>query len=122
MTFLTALLGCFFLGLMAVGFVPHIKSARRFSAQWYMSAFFIVKGAVGVLRMVYWDVYRPLLNVAAGEPMHILLTAGLSANVPFNLMAATAGLLGLFALYEAIPVAERKEYNLLTAPFYPRKR
>ena len=68
----------------------------------------------GVLRMAYWDLWRPWY-ADGGQTVH-----GSIVNASLNSMALAAGVCGLAALYYAIPRTERAGWNWVTAPFYPR--
>jgi uncharacterized membrane protein len=117
---LTAVLGIVSLSWAAFGFFPHL-SARRGSAAWWMTRFYMIKGSIGVFRMAYWDIIRPVWRVLHGDSWNALDRWGLVFNAAFNTGAAYAGFIGLMVLFVAIPDDRRSEWSPLTAPLYPRK-
>lgn len=117
MTFVLALCGVVVLSLVLRGFLPYLR-AERGTAAWYMAMFFVVKSLVGIIRMGYWDVGRPLWRYANGQDWQVLDAQGVWVNTGLAIGAIVCGLFGLMALWRSIPDDERHNYSLITAPFY----
>lgn len=115
----TGLISMVFFVLVFIGFWPHFL--RRLSVRhWHdpetwMIIFIMAMDARGFLRVSYWDVYRGIwLGVSPSA-----MTAW--TNGTFNIMAILACLAALEALRRSIPGADRKNWNIITAAFYPRR-
>lgn len=75
--------------------------------------------AMGVVRMLHWDVIRPVERIANGEQFAIATAEGVVFNFGLALWGAAIATLSLSLLYYLIPEQNRKGWCWLTAPFYP---
>lgn len=91
----------------------HVLWTEGQSARTYLYASVIVGETLILGRMLYWDVWRSIV-ASAETSVH-----GTIANVIFNAMGGLASLLICAALYHLIPKKERRQWNWLTAPWYP---
>ena len=107
------------------GFWPHLLRALRtgdwHSPQSWLVAFLLIVDTKGVVRMVYWDIFRPLRFGTDGS------LEGALVNGFLNTFAGVASICGLLALYYAIPqqhedpALRRDAWSIWSAPFYPNR-
>lgn len=106
--------------LVARGFAPHIRLTGQ-DAGSLMNLSVVLVSAMTLVRMAWWDGLRPLLGWLGYLPAVEWTRLGVAMNTGFNLLAAAAALCALGALHRSLPPEERAHYNLLTAPFHPRR-
>ena len=117
---ITAMAAFVLMGLVAVGFAPHLKW-RGHDANSMMSVFVAVVSGVLWMRLLWWSLLRPMLGAVGMMPPSTAAPWVYMINIGFDLGAIVAALAALMALYLSLPEDERKHYNLLTVPFYPRR-
>lgn len=77
--------------------------------------------AMGVVRMLHWDVIRPVERLSTGGQFSIATAEGIVFNFGLALWGAAIATLSLSLLYYLIPAGKREGWSWLTAPFYPEK-
>jgi len=85
-----------------------------------MSAFVALSSGLVWVRMLWWSLVRPALGEIGFMPPATYTFTGQLINTGFATGAVIAALAGLAALHMSLPEIDRKQYNWLTAPFYPR--
>jgi hypothetical protein len=105
--------------LVARGFGPYLRF-RGAEPPDLMRLALVLVAAKTLLRMAYWDLVRPLLGWLEIMAPYAMTLRGQVINTGLNMIAIAAALAALAALHRSLPEADRRQYNWLTAPFYPR--
>lgn len=116
----TALAAFGLMGLVTVGFAPHLRW-RGHDANSMMSIFVASVSGVLWVRSLWWSLVRPFLGEVGVMLPYEAPAWAYIVNIGFDIGAICAALAALGALYLSLPHSERKYYNLLTVPFYPRR-
>lgn len=111
--------------LVLRGFIPYLLSSHdgRHNSDLvrHLSLGVSLMFLAALARLTYYDMWR-----TAGAYFHWidaqqLNSTSQAANTLFNLGVGWAAYFALLFLLHAIPASDRGGYNILTAPFYPRK-
>ncbi len=116
----TALIAFALLTLVTVGFAPHLR-LREHNANSRMSLFVAATSGLVWARSLWGSLLRPLAGELGWMQELSLTVADQAISTGFNLWAIVAALAALGALHQSLPEHERRNYNWITAPFFPRK-
>ncbi|MGC0225140.1 hypothetical protein [Pseudooceanicola nitratireducens] len=97
---------------------PAIENHRDFAVVGTRMALTILH-LKGIFRIGWWDVVRPALGWVGVMPPSPNTTLTFSINLAFSVIAITASLIALTALWSLIPQEDRGKWSIFTAPFYP---
>ncbi len=106
--------------LVTIGFAPHLRF-RGHDANSLMSAFVALTSGLVWVRLLWWSILRPLLGSAGIMNPGVFTLSGQTVNAVFAFWSVVAALAALGALHRSLDEQDRKNYNWLTAPFFPRR-
>lgn len=111
--------------LVLRGFIPYLLSTRdgRHSSDLvrYLSLGVSLMFLFALARLTYYDLWRTAGAYFRWIDAQQLNSTSQAANALFNFGVGWAAYFALLFLLHAIPASDRGGYNILTAPFYPRK-
>lgn len=81
--------------------------------------FWIISAAV--LRGVFWDVVPHVVGHDDFYDYMTILYPATWPNVFFYTIMAVAGMRLMYGFWMMLPIEDRKDYNIFTAAFYPKK-
>lgn len=108
------------MALVARGYTPYLMAAPS-SPEYRFRSGIALAGVVIAARLSYWDVIIPTFLYLNGGYSPVSSFHGQFFNTVSNIGVSAMALLWLSALYLSLPAGDRKSYNWLTVPFYPRK-
>ena len=74
-----------------------------------------------VLRGVFWDVVPHMVDIAEFHQFTGLMHPNTWPNIFFYAVMGIAGIRLMYGFWMMLPEEDRKDYNIFTAAFYPKK-
>ena len=108
--FLTSVISVFLGALVLRAYMPHIQRGQLDDPVLWLAIGFVGVGAGFAGRSFYWDVVWYIQGNNTSTPL---------VNIGLNTLVIASQMCALRARYLTIPEADRKNYNIFTAAFYP---
>ncbi len=109
--------------LMVLVMIAFRRSAFNFNGQAIhhimAGVFWIVTASV--FRGLFWDIVPEVMGREDFRDMIRIFSPSTWPNILFYLMKGLAGIRFLYGFWLLLPEEDRKNYNIITAAFYPKR-